>query len=111
MTEKLALGISAIRTNRYLSIALEFGSEEFLRPDLVRDILITLKNKEGKTLRTLSSSNDFQNSDGTFIIGTVLFGEETPTEVFGCVIDSSKKKYLGQCQVVENVDTITGSQF
>jgi hypothetical protein len=108
---KLALGISAIRTNRYLSITLEFGSDEFLRPDLVKEIMVTLKNKQKKALRSLTSGQNFQNTDGSFILGSILFDEEEVVEVWGSVITNDGQKFRNRCVVVENVDTITSNQF
>jgi hypothetical protein len=108
---ELALGISAIRTSRYLAITLEFGNDEFLRPDLVKEIIVTLKNKERKTLRSLTSGQDFQNSDGSFLIGTILFAEEDVTDVWGSVVTTDGQKFRNRCQVVENVDTISSNQF
>lgn len=107
---KYSLGISATQTDNYLSVNLEFGDEETLTPQYVKQAQITIKNKEGLELRTLSTLSEFSNSDGCFKLGTILFEEEVPYEIHA-MVKTSKGTFKKSCIVMVMQNTITSEQF
>lgn len=105
-----ALGASAVVTDRYLSMNIEFGDENAFTPELVKSIVVTIKTKEGLELRTLDTLSDFANSDGCFKLGTILYEEEKPSKVFVAAV-TTKGKFKTECDVSTAPNTVTASQF
>jgi hypothetical protein len=102
------LGASATLTDRYLSVNIEFGDEFTLTPQFLKSANITLKSKDGTTLRTLETQTSYANADGCFKVGIVLFEEESPSHIY-VVADTSQGLYTANCDIKTNPNTITQS--
>jgi hypothetical protein len=107
-----ALSASATLTDNYLSINVEFGNDQAFTPELVRTILVTLKGKYNKNLRTLETSAEYSNSDGCFKLGTIMFDEElSGVSKVAVSAVTSMGDFKTSCDVLKAPDTITASQF
>jgi hypothetical protein len=102
------LGASATLTDRYLSVNIEFGDEHTLTPQFLKSANITLKSKDGTTLRTLETQTSYANADGCFKVGIVLFEEESPSHIY-VVADTSQGLYTANCDIKTNPNTILES--
>jgi hypothetical protein len=102
----LKLGCSARLVDRYLSMVVEYGDETACYPERVNDVTFSIKNKEGLTLRTLKVVGNYENSDGQFKAGMILFFEEAPVEVYA-LADTTDGIVTGKAQITKTPDTIT----
>lgn len=76
----MKLGVSAELIGSYLSIQIEYGDDQVLRPELVNLLRIALKNNQDVLLREWSlDCATFENSDGVYRSGTILSPQENPS--------------------------------
>jgi hypothetical protein len=84
------LGASIVQNGNFLQINIEYGDEEFLHPEFIQRIDVSILNEQGLKLRGMSLPVDGVSSDGEgkFRLGMVIDPVEEPyTAVIGILSD------------------------
>ena len=105
--------VAAIQTDQLLNVCIEYGDESdlVLHPELVKRILIAVKDSNKITLRNVELAAVYANSDGKFYWTAVMSLEEKPLDVIVSIETIDGLNVPAECEIVQKADTITGKMF
>lgn len=107
----LCFGCSAELTGRYLSIEMEFGTEQIKYPERVNKIQCLVKNSKGMNLRSWSVDPSlFENQDGIYRTGTILSSVESPDRVF-CSAETQDGLFQAEANLFISQNKVTQNTF